>query len=190
MEKPFIYKYQPLWLNDFEIEEQLRLLITSLIEMDTLNILLIGESGSGKTSLINAIIREYYGKSNIYDNENILNINSLKEQGIAYYRTEVKTFCQSASNSLGKKKMLIIDDIDIINEQSQQVFRNYIDKYSHNVHFIISCINTQKVIDSIQSRMIIIKNKNLSNDKLMNIINKISNNEKIDITDDAKKFII
>ena len=190
MEKPFIYKYQPLWLNEFEIEEQLRLLITSLIEMDTLNILLIGESGSGKTSLINAIIREYYGKSNIYDNENILNINSLKEQGIAYYRTEVKTFCQTASNSLGKKKMLIIDDIDIINEQSQQVFRNYIDKYSHNVHFIISCINTQKVIDSIQSRMIIIKNKNLSNDKLMNIINKISNNEKIDITDDAKKFII
>ena len=30
------------------------------------------------------------------------------------------------------------DDVDIINEQSQQVFRNCIDKYSHNVNFIAS----------------------------------------------------
>ena len=45
-----------------------------------------------------------------------------------------------------KKKIVVLDDIDIINEQSQQVFRNCIDKFSHNVHFISSCSNTQKVI--------------------------------------------
>ena len=61
------------------------------------------------------------------------------------------------STQFNKKKIIILDDIDIINEQSQQVFRNCMDKYSHKVHFISSCTNVQKVIDSLQSRNIIIK---------------------------------
>ena len=91
-----------------------------------------------------------------------MTINSLKEQGIQYYRTDVKTFCQTRCSIPGKKKIVILDDIDNINEQSQQVFRNCIDKYNNNVHFISSCSNVQKVIDTLQSRMIIIKLKPLS----------------------------
>jgi DNA polymerase III delta prime subunit len=102
----------------------------------------------------------------------------------------VKTFCQTPSSILGKKKILIVDDIDFINEQSQQVFRNYIDKYSHNVHFICSCINTQKVIDSLQSRLTIIKKRNLPENKLIKIIGKICKMEKIKITAEASEFII
>ena len=85
---------------------------------------------------------------------------------------------------------MLLDDIDLINEQSQQVFRNYIDKYSHNVHFISSCLNTQKVIDSLQSRLTIIKTRNLSENKLINIINRICNLENIVITENVIDFII
>jgi len=177
MEKSFLYKYQPLWLNEFDLEEDLNILLKTLLEMNVLNILFIGESGSGKTSLINAIIHEYY-------------INNLKEQGITYYRVDVKTFCQTPSGIPGKKKILVVDDIDFINEQSQQVFRNYIDKYSHNVHFIGSCINTQKVIDSLQSRLTIIKKRNLPENKLVKIIGKICKLEKISITSEVSDFII
>ena len=129
METPFLYKYQPLWLNDFELEDDMRILLKTLIDMNSLNIMFIGDSGCGKTSLINAIIHEYYGNIKHCNSENLLYINNLKEQGISYYRTEVKTFCQTASIVAGKKKILIVDDIDFVNEQSQQVFRNYIDKY-------------------------------------------------------------
>ena len=82
MQQPFIYKYQPLFLKDFEIEEDLYLLIKSLIKMDSLNILFTGAAGSGKTSLIHAILREYYEDTDY--NNNILAINNLKEQGITY----------------------------------------------------------------------------------------------------------
>ena len=59
--------------------------------MNNLNILLIGDMASGKTSLLNAIIREYYIGNNPSDyEENVLYINSLKEQGINYYRNDVK----------------------------------------------------------------------------------------------------
>lgn len=188
MELPFIQKYQPLTLNDFEIEPELYNVIQIFLNIDNLNLLFIGDSGTGKSSIISAIVKEYYG--NNYDNSNILYINSLKEQGISFYRTDVKTFCQTSCSIYNKKKIVILDDLDIINEQSQQVFRNCIDKYSHNVHFIASCCNTQKVIDSLQSRLNIIKFKSLKRENLHKIILKISNNENIDIDEDAKEFIL
>lgn len=188
MEQPFIYKYQPLFLKDFEIDEDLYMLIKTLIKMDSLNILFTGAAGSGKTSLIHAILREYYEDNEYKDN--IMTINNLKEQGITYYRTDVKTFCQTASTISGKKKCIILDDINIVNEQSQQVFRNCIDKYSHNVHFIASCTNTQKVIDSLQSRMSIIKIKALTNANLLKITKKICKIENIIMTHEAEQFIL
>ena len=188
MELPFIYKYQPLFLKDFEIDEELLVLIRTLISMDSLNMLFVGNTGCGKTSLINAIVREYYEGSAKEDN--ILSINSLKDQGISYYRSEVKTFCQTSCSVPGKKKIIVLDDIDVINEQSQQVFRNCIDKYSDNVHFIASCMNTQKVIDSLQSRMTIVKIKALKTENLSKITKRICKIENIHMTDDAEEFIL
>jgi len=187
----FINKYQPIYFDDFEMNEELIDILKTLIDMENLNILFIGDIGSGKTSLLNALIKEYYKNidSKIY-NDNILYINSLKEQGINYYRNDVKTFCQTSCSVSKKKKIVVLDDIDMINEQSQQVFRNCIDKYSHNVHFISSCNNVQKVIESLQSRFIIIKIKPLERENLYKIMNKIKTNENIIIHHDAEEFIL
>ena len=190
-DKLFIHKYQPLYFNDFGSDNSVVDMLKTLILIDNLNVLIIGDMASGKTSLLNALIREYYiGHTPKEYEENVLYINSLKEQGINYYRTDVKTFCQTCSNIKNKKKIIILDDIDIINEQSQQVFRNCIDKYSHNVHFISSCSNIQKVIESLQSRFTIIKIKPLKRENLISIIENIKLVENIDIDEDAQNFII
>jgi DNA polymerase III delta prime subunit len=190
-DKLFIQKYQPLYFNDYNINDTIIQMLKTLILLDNLNILIIGDSASGKTSLLNTLIREYYvGHVPKEYEENVLYINSLKEQGINYYRTDVKTFCQTCSNIKNKKKFVILDDIDFINEQSQQVFRNCIDKYSHNVHFMASCSNIQKVIESLQSRLIIIKIKPLERENMVDIINKVSQHENIEIDHDAKDFIV
>jgi DNA polymerase III delta prime subunit len=189
----FLNKYQPLYFSDFETDIEMIEILTTLININNLNILFIGDIGCGKTAYLNAVIREYY-KNCVIDtnsyNDNILHINSLKEQGINYYRNDVKTFCQTCSSIKGKKKIIILDDIDLINEQSQQVFRNCIDKYSHNVHFISSCSNSQKVIESLQSRLIIIKIKPLQQSNLITIMHKIKEAENIIIDDDAEQFIL
>lgn len=186
---PFINKYQPQFFNQFEqLEPNVIKLLQTLITMNNLNLLLIGDPGSGKTSLIYSIIREYY--KNNYNSDNILVLNSLKDQGISYYRNDLKIFCQTASLIPGYKKIVLLDDIDIINEQSQQVFRNCIDKYSHKVHFISSCTNVQKVIDSLQSRNIIIKINQIEDACLEKILQKIIKHENISITPDAQKFIL
>jgi DNA polymerase III delta prime subunit len=190
-DKLFINKYQPLYFKDFGDNNEVIKMLKTLILIDELNILLIGDMTSGKTSILNALIREYYSVSTPKDYEdNVLYINSLKEQGINYYRTDVKTFCQTCSNIKGKKKVVVLDDIDFINEQSQQVFRNCIDKYSHNVNFISSCSNNQKVIESLQSRLTIIKIKPLQKNNLYNIIDNITQKENILIDNDAQDFIV
>jgi DNA polymerase III delta prime subunit len=187
----FVNKFQPLYFNDFEIDNEMITILNTFIKIDNLNILFIGDIGSGKTCFLNALIREYYKNFTTQQYEsNLLHINSLKEQGINYYRNDVKTFCQTCSIIKNKKKIVVLDDIDLINEQSQQVFRNCIDKYSHNVHFISSCSNTQKVIESLQSRFIIIKIKPLHRDCIGKILNKIKIKENIEIEKDAEEFIL
>ena len=188
MEQPFIYKYKPENLKDFEIDTKVIDLLNAFINIDNLNILLVGDSGCGKTSLINCIIKEYYKEN--YISSNVMIINSLKDQGISYYRSEVRTFCQTICCIPGKKKLIILDDIDLINDQSQQVFRNCMDKYDNNVHFIMSCSNCQKVIDSIQSRVVVIKINSLEKSNLEKVVTKICNMENITISNEAKEFII
>lgn len=187
----FVNKFQPVYFNDFEIDNDIINILNTFISLDNLNILFIGDIGSGKTCFLNALIREYYKPfTEKQYASNLLHINSLKEQGINYYRNDVKTFCQTCSNIKNKKKIVVLDDIDLINEQSQQVFRNCIDKYSHNVHFISSCSNSQKVIESLQSRFIIIKIKPLHRDNLRKIMHKIKHKENIIIDDNAEEFIL
>jgi DNA polymerase III delta prime subunit len=196
MNSLFLNKYQPRYFNDFETDSEMIDILNTLISIDNLNLLFIGDIGCGKTAFLNAVIREYHKISHssipnpsLYE-DNILHINSLKEQGINYYRNDVKTFCQTCSSVSNKKKIIVLDDIDFINEQSQQVFRNCIDKYSHNVHFIASCSNSQKVIESLQSRFIIIKIKPLQRENLYTIMHKIKINENMIIDADAEQFTL
>ena len=186
---PFINKHQPLRLVDFEqLPTVMTNFLRSLHQMHELNLLIVGDSGSGKTSLVNAIIREYYGDH--HTPENIMVLNSLKDQGIQYYRADMKIFCQTRSLIAGKKKLVLLDDVDTINEQSQQVFRNCIDKYRHNVCFIASCTNVQKVIDNLQSRQVILKINPINAQCMESILHKICNREHITMSDDAAQFIL
>lgn len=187
----FIHKYQPRYFKDFEMDTKMKQMLKALVEIDDLNILISGNIGSGKTTLLNAIVREYYKDIPLsLVNDNILYINSLKEQGIHYYRNDVKTFCQTNSSILKKKKFVVLDDMDTINEQSQQIFRNCIDKYRHNVHFISTCTNHQKIIETLQSRLIGIKIKPLHRDELNVIMKKIIKEENIIMDESVSQFIL
>jgi DNA polymerase III delta prime subunit len=191
MRLPFVQKYRPVVFDDFIIDKKLIDILKLCIQSETLNILLVGDIGSGKSSLIDAIINEYYNHLHpACYNDNVLYISSLKEQGIAYYRNEVRTFCQTTTSIHGKKRIIILDDLDLINEQSQQVFRNCIDKFEHNVHFIASCTNPQKVIESLQSRLNIFKIKSLNENDIHKIMKKIMEEEKILISEDAQTFVL
>lgn len=180
-------KYKPINLNDFIIDEKIKNILNVFIKIDTLNLLINGDTGTGKSTLIDVLINEYY--NNNYTKDNVMYINLLKEQGIHHFRQNIKTFCQT-TNNIKKKKIVVIDNIDQINEQSQQIIRNNIDKYSHKINFILSCSNIQKVLDNLQSRVNIIKLNLISKDKLSEYTKNICVSEDLKIDDDCIEFIV
>ena len=188
---PYIHKFKPNYFHEYGIEDEVVQTLQLFVSMDNLNLLLTGDAASGKTTLLNTIVKEYYKDYTWKQYEsNVLFINNLKDQGINYYRTDVKTFCQTCSSIKNKKKIIVLDDIDNINEQSQQVFRSFIEKFSKHVHFISSCTNMQKVIESLQSRLNIIKIKSIQKEKLTNILATVKNSEQILLDEDAEAFVL
>jgi len=185
----FLSKYKPQRIEQFKTNNEFRYMLKNMIDTNNLNILISGNSDSGKTTLLNILINEYYEKnSNI--SENIMKINSLGENGIHFFRNEVKTFCKIPGSINNKKKIVLIDDIDLLNEANQQIFRNFIDNYSKNVFFITSCINIHKVIETIQSRLNIIKLPSITNINLEDICNEICQQENLIMTKAAREKII
>tara|TARA_B100000900_G_C20554724_1_gene706282 strand:- start:468 stop:1439 length:972 start_codon:yes stop_codon:yes gene_type:complete len=189
MNKPLIYKYKPRELIDINLNDFSKKLINSYIKNNKLLFLIYGNSCTGKTSLINIILNLYY-QSDKNIKENIININLLSEQGINFYRNELKNFCQIHNIKNKKiKKTIVIDDVDFVNEQSQEIIASLIMKYK-NVNFLFSCNNLNKVSEYFKNYM---ENININpNDEkhLINITDKIITNENIKIPDEVKKYLI
>jgi replication factor C subunit 2/4 len=192
MNNLLINKYKPKFIENVKnLDKNYIDLINILIKNSNINILITGKIGTGKSNVINIIVNKYYDTHiDINNNENILCINSLKEQGISYYRTELKTFCQTKSSLNNKKKCVILDDFHLLNEQGQQIFRNYIDKYNKNVNFIATTSNIQNIINNIQSRLYIIELKKISKSDIYELSNKIIKNENININDTTLEKLI
>ena len=191
MELPFLIKYQPKNIDEFIVDNDFKNFMKFMLNNNNLNILLNGKNGTGKTCMLKIIIKEYYSNCSKNDiDNNVLYINNLKDQGIHFYRNDVKTFCQTNCSIYGKKKTIVIDDLDSINDQSQQVFRNCIDNYSNNINFIASCCNNQKILENIQSRLLVIKIPDIQYNHLKITFDKIKELENINIDDDAEKLII
>ena len=187
MHQPFIYKYQPKTLEESNLPEALRMVIETFLATGKLSLLFVGPGGSGKTTLLTTILSHYYEDAEPVDN--VLAINPLHDQGIAYCRSDLKTFCQTSCTIKGKKKTVLLDDLDIVNEQSQQVFRHCIDRYKNKVNFVASCSNTQKVVDSLQSRFTMLKLESMSDERIRSQMNRVAEEESISISGEAADLV-
>ena len=189
MEGLLCNKYKPTNMNDLIFDNDFINLLRNLIETETLNVIISGNTASGKTSIVNLLIKEYY-KDTSKGNSNIIYVHETKDQGIHYFRNDLHLFCKTCCTVNNKKKMVILDDFDLINDQSQQVFRNLLDMYSNNVIFLMTCTNIHKIINSIQSRQLIINIPHPNYDMLYKLCNNIIKDENILIDDNLLKHII
>lgn len=185
----YMSRFKPRKFSDYHLPEQTLLMFQTIMKMPTIKLLIVGGHAVGKTSILNTIVSEYYSESDD-KSMNLLYINNLNDHGINYYKTQVQIFCKSRSTIPGKKKMLVMDNIDFINEQSQQIFCISVDKYAHNVHFVASCTSSHKVVEGLQSRLISVKLPQIKRDVLTRLAQTIILSDQLDISLDALEFIV
>lgn len=174
----FLRLYKPKKIDDFNIEPIYKEIIDLYKKDNNLRFIINGNNSVGKTSLIKVILEEYYGKKFSELKDNIIYINYIKDQGINYYRNELKQFCQINNFNKDIKNTIIIDDLDLINFNSQQIVKTYITNYK-NINFIFSCNNINKIDTNILYLLenIYINDNNL--DFIDSVIEKVLVNEKM-----------
>ena len=187
----FIIKYTPKGLNEHSFNLEALQLVESLIESNRPTMILIGNEGSGKTTIINNILKRYYeGHNAELVKRNVMRICCLKDQGTTFCRNDLKIFCQVNTSISHRKKIVRVDNLDLVNEQNQHIFRSFIDKYKNNVCFICSAVHAQKIIDQLQSRIILIKLNTPTNHDMLTVFNVVCANENITVSKTATEHII
>ena len=146
----WVEKYRPSTLSDCILPSQLKKDFNQILKQKELqNMLLTGTAGTGKTTVAKAMCKEL--------NLDYIIINGSEESGIDTLRNKIKQFASSVSLE-GGYKVVILDEADYLNPQSTQpALRGFIEEFSANCRFILTCNFKNRIIEPLHSRCSVIE---------------------------------
>jgi len=138
-------KYRPQTIEECILPDHLKDTFKEIIATGEVpNLLFSGTAGLGKTTVAKAICNEL-------ELDYIL-INASESGNIDTLRGKIKQFASSISLS-GGYKVVILDEADYLNAQSTQpALRGFIEEFSANCRFILTCNFKNKIIEPLHSR--------------------------------------
>lgn len=186
---PFSEKYRPKKIKDLILDDIIVNKINNIIEnKDIPNIIFTGKSGIGKTSTIHAIARQIYPKEH---QDSIIELNASDDRGIKSVHETIINFCKRKvefKEGYAQHKLLILDEADNITPKAQRLINSIMEKYP-TTRFAFTCNNSSAVIESIQSRCIIIRFTKPPVDKFIDRIKSICELETIDYDEEALRYL-
>jgi DNA polymerase III delta prime subunit len=141
----WVEKYRPKVVSDTILPESLKLTFQKIVDGGELpNMLFTGTAGLGKTTVARALCNEL--------GCDFILINGSEEGNIDTLRTKIKQFASSVSLQ-GGYKVVILDEADYLNPQSTQpALRGFIEEFSNNCRFILTCNFKNRIIEPLHSR--------------------------------------
>tara|TARA_R100001443_G_C3359104_1_gene178667 strand:+ start:1884 stop:2828 length:945 start_codon:yes stop_codon:yes gene_type:complete len=141
----WVEKYRPKTIDECILPESIKSTFQSMVDSgESQNLLLSGSAGCGKTTIAKALCNEL-------DTDNII-INCSEDGNIDTLRTKIRNFASTVSLS-GAKKIVILDEFDYSNAQSTQpALRGFIEEFSNNCRFILTCNFKNRIIEPLHSR--------------------------------------
>ena len=181
-------KYRPDSFEEFKGQAHILENVKSFVKKGNMpHLLFSGPAGVGKTTLALIIARELF-KDNWRDN--FLELNASDERGIDVIRNTVKDFAKTRSIESVPFKVIYLDESDALTREAQQALRRTMENYTRTTRFILSCNFSSKIIDPIQSRCAVFRFRRLPEDAINNIIDEVSKNENITVTEKGKKALL
>ena len=141
----WVEKYRPSTISDAILPFELKQTFQQFVDNQNCpNLLLSGSAGCGKTTVAKAML-EQLGCT-------YMMINGSEESGIDVLRNKIKNFASTVSMD-GKRKYVILDEADYLNAQSTQpALRGFIEEFSKNCGFILTCNFRNRIIEPLHSR--------------------------------------
>lgn len=174
---PWIEKYRPIKVKDVLLEDILLKRIEKMIEhKDLPNIIMTGTPGIGKTTTIYCIANEILGE-NLKDN--LLEINASDERGKQTVEIVIKNFCCMKLPSNIKFKLIILDEADNMTPKAQNLISLLMEHFENKIKFLFTCNDQSKILESIQSKCLILNFKGVDNKKIIQRMKYICDNENV-----------
>lgn len=141
----WVEKYRPKTIEDTILPVELKSVFQQFVDQKNIpNLILSGTAGVGKTTVARAMLEEL-GCDYIV-------INGSMNGNIDTLRNEILNFASSVSLS-GGRKYVILDEADYLNANSTQpALRNFMEEFSRNCGFILTCNFKNRIIEPLHSR--------------------------------------
>ena len=155
----WVEKYRPRTIDDTILPPSLKICFQKYVDDGNVpNLLLTGTAGVGKTTVAKAMLEQL-------DCDYIV-INGSMNGNIDTLRNDIMSFASSVSLQ-GGRKYVILDEADYLNPNSTQpALRNFMEEFSKNCGFILTCNFKNKIIDPLHSRCSVIDFKLSKEDKM------------------------
>jgi DNA polymerase III delta prime subunit len=141
----WVEKYRPKTIEDTILPAELKQIFQQFVDQKNIpNLILSGSAGVGKTTVARAML-EQLGCDYIV-------INGSMNGNIDTLRHDILNFASSVSLS-GGRKYVILDEADYLNANSTQpALRNFMEEFSRNCGFILTCNFKNRIIEPLHSR--------------------------------------
>ena len=138
-------RYRPKTVEECILPSDLKETFKEIIATGEVpNMMFSGTAGLGKTTVARAICNEL--------KLDYIIINASESGNIDTLRGKIKQFASSISLS-GGYKVVILDEADYLNAQSTQpALRGFIEEFSSNCRFILTCNFKNRIIEPLHSR--------------------------------------